>query len=39
VHGPLPDPSKAPEAQAREVFREVRDEIRWRVSSLWPGGD
>jgi arsenate reductase len=36
VHWPLPDPSAAPEAQRLEVFREVRDEIRWRVASLWP---
>lgn len=39
VHWPLPDPSLAPPEQALEVFREVRDEIRWRVASLWPGGD
>jgi arsenate reductase len=38
VHWPLPDPSAAPEAEQRRVFREVRDEIRWRVSSLWPRG-
>lgn len=36
VHWPLPDPSAAPEARQLEVFREVRDEIRWRVASLWP---
>jgi arsenate reductase len=36
VHWPLPDPSKAPDAKQLEVFREVRDEIRWRVASLWP---
>lgn len=36
VHWPLPDPSAAPEAKQLDVFREVRDEIRWRVSSLWP---
>lgn len=36
VHWPLPDPSKAPPAKQLEVFREVRDEIRWRVASLWP---
>jgi arsenate reductase len=36
VHWPLPDPSRAPEADRVRVFREVRDEIRWRVSSLWP---
>jgi arsenate reductase len=39
VHWPLPDPSRAPEADAERVFREVRDMIRWRVSSLWPPGD
>ena len=39
VHWPLPDPAAAPPDRALEVFREVRDEIRWRVSSLWPGGD
>lgn len=36
VHWPLPDPSAVPEAQRMDVFREVRDEIRWRVASLWP---
>lgn len=36
VHWPLPDPSVAPEEQRLAVFREVRDEIRWRVASLWP---
>lgn len=39
VHWPLPDPSAAPASEALEVFRQVRDEIRWRVSSLWPGGE
>ncbi len=39
VHWPLPDPSLAPPEQALEAFREVRDEIRWRVASLWPRGD
>jgi arsenate reductase len=39
VHWPLPDPSLAPPERALEVFREVRDEIRWRVASLWPGGE
>lgn len=37
VHWPLPDPSLAPPERALDVFREVRDEIRWRVASLWPG--
>ncbi len=36
VHWPLPDPSAVPEAERLAVFREVRDEIRWRVASLWP---
>ena len=39
VHWPLPDPSLAPPDRELEAFREVRDEIRWRVSSLWPHGD
>jgi arsenate reductase len=36
VHWPLSDPTRAPESQRLQVFREVRDEIRWRVASLWP---
>ena len=36
VHWPLPDPLAAPEAERLAVFREVRDEIRWRIASLWP---
>ena len=39
VHWPLPDPAAAPKDQQLEAFRMVRDEIRWRVSSLWPRGD
>ncbi len=39
VHWPLPDPSRAPEAERREAFRAAREEIRWRLSSLWPRGD
>ena len=39
VHWPLPDPARAPTDLELEVFRMVRDEIRWRVSSLWPRGD
>lgn len=39
VHWPLPDPTQAPPDQQLKVFREVRDEIRWRVASLWPGGE
>ncbi len=36
VHWPLPDPSIVPQALQTATFREVRDEIRWRVASLWP---
>ncbi len=36
VHWPLPDPSAVPEAERLAAFREARDEIRWRVASLWP---
>jgi len=32
---PLPDPSAAPEPERLQAFRDIRDEIRWRVSSLW----
>ena len=39
VHWPLPDPAAAPEPTQLEAFREVRDEIRWRVASLWPRDD
>ncbi len=39
VHWHLPDPSAVPEAQQLAAFREARDEIRWRVASLWPAGD
>lgn len=39
VHWPLPDPSQAPEDAQLEAFREAREEIRWRVASLWPRGD
>ena len=39
VHWPLPDPAAAPEAERLKAFREIRDEIRWRVSSLWPRED
>lgn len=35
----LPDPSALPDSQQLGAFREVRDEIRWRVASLWPRGD
>jgi arsenate reductase len=36
VHWPLPDPAAVHGPRALETFRAVRDEIRWRVSSLWP---
>ena len=39
VHWPLPDPSAAPEGEQEEAFKRAVDEIRWRVSSLWPRGD
>jgi len=39
VHWHLPDPSSVPEATQLDAFRELRDEIRWRVASLWPRGD
>ncbi len=38
-HWLLPDPAEAPAAGQLAAFREVRDEIRWRVASLWPGGE
>ena len=39
VHWALPDPSLRPEEEQADGFRELRDEIRWRVASLWPRGD
>jgi thioredoxin type arsenate reductase len=36
LHWPLPDPAKAPEAARLQAFRETRDELRWRIASLWP---
>ncbi len=39
VHWPLPDPAAAPEAERLVAFRHARDEIRWRVASLWPRGE
>jgi arsenate reductase len=39
VHWPLADPGGAPEEMRLETFRAVRDEIRWRVASLWPRED
>ena len=36
VHWPLPDPSAVQGSGQLAAFREVRDEIRWRVASLWP---
>ena len=38
-HWWLPDPAASPEATRLAAFRELRDEIRWRVASLWPGGE
>jgi arsenate reductase len=38
VHWPLPDPAAAPADLRLDAFRAARDEIRWRVSSLWPRG-
>jgi len=35
----LPDPVTAPEKDRLRAFRETRDELRWRVSCLWPRGD
>jgi len=39
VHWPLPDPATASPERQLAAFREIRDEIRWRVASLWPRGD
>jgi len=36
VHWPLPDPSAVHGDGQLDAFRNVRDEIRWRVASLWP---
>lgn len=36
MHWPLPDPSAVKGDGQLEAFRDVRDEIRWRVASLWP---
>ena len=36
IHWPLPDPSAVKGAKQLDAFRDVRDEIRWRVASLWP---
>lgn len=36
LHWRLPDPAAAPVAGRLQAFRETRDEIRWRISSLWP---
>ncbi|HYM80702.1 MAG TPA: arsenate reductase ArsC, partial [Candidatus Limnocylindria bacterium] len=36
VHWPLPDPSAVAEEDRLAAFRQARDEIRWRLSSLWP---
>lgn len=34
LHWPLPDPAAAPEAERRERFRKVRDEIAARLEQL-----
>jgi arsenate reductase len=39
AHWPLPDPAAAPEKDRLAAFREIRDEIRWRMSSLWSRRD
>ena len=36
MHWPLPDPSAVQGPTQLDAFREVRDEIRWRIASLWP---
>ena len=36
MHWPLPDPSAVKGSGQLDAFRDVRDEIRWRVASLWP---
>jgi arsenate reductase len=38
MHWPLPDPARVEGTDQLAAFREVRDEIRWRVASLWPPG-
>ena len=38
-HWFLPDPAAVPKDERLAAFREVRDEIRWRVASLWPGDE
>jgi arsenate reductase len=39
VHWHLPDPSAVTGEGQLDAFRQLRDEIRWRVASLWPRGD
>lgn len=39
VHWPLPDPTVAPEAERAAAFRLTCDQLRWRISSLWPSGN
>jgi arsenate reductase (thioredoxin) len=36
MHWPLDDPTAAPKNEALAAFRQARDEIKWRVASLWP---
>ena len=39
IHWPLDDPSAEHEAVRLQAFRDTRDELRWRIASLWPTGD
>ncbi len=39
LHWPLPDPSAVPGPERLRAFRATRDDLRWRVASLWPRGD
>lgn len=36
MHWPLEDPGGAPKQELLQAFRQARDEIKWRVASLWP---
>ena len=38
AHWPLEDPAAAPEPDRLRAFRETRDELKWRIACLWPGG-
>jgi len=39
LHWPLPDPAAASEDTRLAAFRETREELKWRISSLLPRGD